>query len=157
MESTTNTTTNSAMNSAMNSALRYLARRDYSRLELYQKLVTKGLPSALINEVLDTLKLQGYQSDERFAEMFICARIHSGDGPFKIKVALRGKGVCDSLVLKVFDKLHIDWFEQVQKVQRKRFGDLPAEDLTEAAKQVRYLKNKGFSQEQINTVIKPIF
>ncbi|MGH1487074.1 MAG: regulatory protein RecX [Cellvibrionaceae bacterium] len=143
--------------SAMNSALRYLARRDYSRLELYQKLIAKGLQSSVVNETLDNLKLQGYQSDERFAEMFIRSRISSGDGPFKIKIALRGKGICDSLALAVFDKLQVDWFEQVQTVQRKRFGDLPIEDVTETARQVRYLKNKGFYQEHINAVIKHTF
>ena len=137
---------------AMTAALRYLARRDYSRLELYQRLIARGLQSSLVNQVLDELQAQKYQSDERFAEMFIRSRINSGDGPFKIKIALRGKGVCDSLVLAVFDKLKIDWLARVETVKRKRFGDSMSDDLNVVAKQMRYLKNKGFSQDHINSV-----
>jgi regulatory protein len=139
--------------STKNSALGYLARRDYSRLELYQKLIAKGLLSDTVNQVLDDLQAQGYQSDERFAEMFIRSRMNAGDGPFKIKISLRGKGICDSLALAVIDKMQIDWFERVKILQKKRFGDLPAEDLTETTKRIRYLKSKGFYQDHIEAVI----
>lgn len=134
-------------------ALNYLARRDYSKLELYQKLVAKGFQSSDIQEVLEYLQAQSYQSDERFADMYIRSRIHSGDGPFKIKISLRAKGICDSLALAVFDKLAIDWFDQAKALKEKRFGESPPEDITEKVKQVRYLKNKGFYQDHINAVI----
>ena len=134
-------------------ALSYLVRRDYSRLELYQRLVAQGFQSTAVNDTLDDLQLGGYQSDERFTEMFIRSRINSGDGPFKIKIALRGKGICDSLALAVIDKLGIDWFEQAKKVHSKRFGDFSAEDIKELSKQARYLKQKGFCQDHIDSVI----
>lgn len=136
-----------------NIALNYLARRDYSRLELYQKLVAKGFQSSDIQEVLEYLQTQSYQSDERFADMYIRSRINSGDGPFKIKISLRAKGICDSLALAVFDQLDIDWFDQAKALKEKRFGESPPEDVTEKVKQVRYLKNKGFYQDHINAVI----
>jgi regulatory protein len=134
-------------------ALRYLARRDYSRLELYQRLIRKGVETYCAERVLDVLQDEGYQSDERFTEMYIRSRINGGDGPFKIKISLRAKGICDSLSLAVFDKLKIDWFDRVKAVKSKRFGDLPSNDITETAKQIRYLKNKGFYQDHINAVI----
>jgi regulatory protein len=141
---------------AMSIAMRYLARRDYSRLELYQKLIAKGLHVSVVDVVLEELQALGYQSDERFTEMFIRSRINSGDGPFKIKISLRGKGICDSLALAVFDKLDVDWFEQVKLIKSKRFGNQPSQDLNEISKQIRYLKNKGFYQDHINTVIDKI-
>ena len=134
-------------------AIRYLTRRDYSRLELYQRLVVKGIREIIINQVLDELQVQGYQSDERFTDMFIRSRINAGDGPFKIKIALRGKGICDSLALAVFDKLNIDWFERVRAIKNKRFGEEPSKDAQQVAKQIHYLKNKGFYQDHINTII----
>lgn len=146
-------TENTAYRAVKNAALRYLARRDYSRLELYQKLIAKGLQSPLINKVLDELQASAYQSDERFTEMYIRSRLSSGDGPFKIKIALRGKGICDSLVLAVIDKLNIDWGRQAKRVREKRFGQLPPSDLTELGKQIRFLQRKGFYQEHINLVI----
>jgi regulatory protein len=138
-------------------ALRYLARRDYSRLELYQRLIRKGVESALADKALSALQEDGYQSDERFTEMYIRSRINGGDGPFKIKIALRAKGICDSLSLAVFDKLKIDWFDRVKEVKNKRFGDLPSSDISETAKQIRYLKNKGFYQDHINAVIEAVY
>lgn len=134
-------------------ALVFLARRDYSRLELYQKLIAKGFQSEVTNDTLDDLQRDGSQSDERFAEIFIRSRINAGDGPFKIKIALRGKGICDSLTLSIIDRMNIDWFERIQVSQQKRFGQKPPENVHEMARQIRYLKNKGFCQEHINTVV----
>lgn len=139
--------------SIKSSALRYLARRDYSRLELYQKLIAKGLQSPLINKVLDELQASEYQSDERFAEIFVRSRLNAGDGPFKIKIALRGKGVCDSVALAVIDKLSIDWYGQAKRVREKRFGQSHPHDITEMGKQIRYLQRKGFYQDHIDSVI----
>ncbi|MFT6387654.1 MAG: regulatory protein [Cellvibrionaceae bacterium] len=135
------------------SALNYLARRDHSRLELYQKLVAKGFQSNDIKSVLEYLQSKSYQSDERFADMYIRSRINAGDGPFKIKISLRAKGICDSLALAVFDKLNVDWFEHAKALKNKRFGESLPEDLTALAKQVRYLKSKGFYQDHVNAVI----
>lgn len=136
-----------------NIALGYLARRDYSRLELYQKLVAKGFQSPDIQQVLDELQANAYQSDERFADMYIRSRINAGDGPFKIKISLRAKGICDSLALAVFDKLDIDWFEQAKLLKHKRFGEEAPADITARSKQARYLKNKGYYQDHITAVI----
>ena len=135
-------------------AIRHLARREYSRLELYRKLSQLFSSTDLIHEVLDDLQEQGYQSDERFTEMYIRSRVNSGNGPFKIKIELREKGVCESTVLSAFDRQSLDWLSIAEKVSVKRFGHLPQLDPNELAKQVRYLKNKGFYQEHINAVVK---
>ncbi len=45
-----------------------LARREHSRLELYQKLKQKKFEPNIINTELDKLSDEGLQSDERFAE-----------------------------------------------------------------------------------------
>lgn len=138
---------------AENNALRYLARREYSRLELYQRLISKGYKSDVVNHLLDHLAAKNYQSDERYADMYIRSRANVGDGPFKIKLALRSKGVKDSLSDSIFDQLSIDWFERARFVKVKRFGDARATDITEYSKQIRYLKSKGFYQDHIDSVV----
>ena len=139
------------------SALRYLARREYSRVELYRKLSQKFSAVDAIQAVLDELREQGYQSDTRFTESFIRAKVNAGNGPFKIKIELREKGICESTALAAFDRQSIDWLLLADNVKQKRFGSelIEALPLTELAKQVRYLKNKGFYQEHIDQVIKP--
>lgn len=138
---------------AENSALRYLARREYSRLELYQRLISKGYKTDVVNHLLDYLAEKNYQSDERYTDMYIRSRANVGDGPFKIKLSLRSKGIKDSLSDGVFEQLAIDWFERARLVKIKRFGDERAIDITEYSKQIRYLKNKGFYQDHIDSVI----
>jgi regulatory protein len=155
-------------------ALRYLARREYSRLELFRKLSLKFSSGENIQFVLDQLKDQGYQSDDRFTEMFIRTKVRAGNGPFKIKIELREKGICESTLLSAFDRQAIDWLEQAKKVHHKHFAnqletanDGMQEEIAEqitgqvavntdmqlVAKQIRYLKNKGFYQEHIDKVV----
>lgn len=136
-----------------NCALRYLARRDYSRYELHLRLTQKGFDAELVEQVIESLQADGYQSDERFAEAYIRSRVSAGDGPFKIKISLRQKGVCDSLALAVIDRMDIDWLEQAQHLAQKRFGRIQTADTAELAKQVRYLKNKGYYQDDINQAL----
>lgn len=163
------------------SALRLLARREYSRLELFRKLSQKYASGTNIQSVLDQLKEQGYQSDDRFTEMFIRSKVRAGNGPFKIKIELREKGICESTALSAFDRQSIDWYQIAKEVKRKRFGERSAQELVEdcssnessepesgfnesnsdegaykqqLAKQIRYLKNKGFYQEHIEQVLK---
>ncbi len=160
-------------------ALRYLARREYSRLELFRKLSLKYASGDHIQAVLDELEEQGYQSDDRFTEMFIRTKVRAGNGPFKIKIELREKGICESTVLSAFDRQSIDWLAIAQQVQEKRFGRNDSiesasleqqaavvddqdsmykssshKDPSELAKQIRYLKNKGFYQEHIEQVVR---
>jgi regulatory protein len=149
-------------------ALRYLARREYSRLELFRKLSQKYASGSDIQSVLDQLQEQGYQSDDRFTEMFIRTKVRAGNGPFKIKIELREKGICESTALSAFDRQSIDWLQIAHEVKNKRFGykaniDIdvvsseeasPVIEITELAKQIRYLKNKGFYQEHIEKVVK---
>lgn len=137
---------------AYNKAIAYLARREYSAKELQQRLRQKEFPFALIDSVLEKLIEDGYQSDERFTEMYIRSRVNAGDGPFKIKMKLREKGICESLTLAVLDTQTIDWLEQVKEVKEKRFGKI-CDSPAELAKQIRYLKNKGYYQEDIQAVV----
>ena len=140
------------------SALRYLARREYSRVELYRKLSQKFSAVDAIQAVLDELREQGYQSDTRFTESFIRAKVNAGNGPFKIKIELREKGICESTALAAFDRQSVDWLALAENVKQKRFGVewVDTLSLDELSKQVRYLKNKGFYQEHIDQVIKSV-
>ena len=59
----------------------FLARREHSRLELYQKLKQRQFEPDVINSELNKLLDEGLQSDERFAEAFLRSRIDKGKGP----------------------------------------------------------------------------
>ena len=64
--------------------LKMLMRREHSKLELFQKLQTKGFDVDVVNESILKLVEQNYQSDDRFSEEFIQMRFNQGKGPVKI-------------------------------------------------------------------------
>lgn len=140
------------------SALRYLARREYSRVELYRKLSQKFSAADAIKRVLDELQEQGYQSDARFTECYIRAKVSAGNGPFKIKIELREKGICESTALAAFDRQAVDWLTLAQTVVDKKFEGQQAETEEEKllllSKKIRFLKNKGFYKEHVDEVVK---
>lgn len=51
-------------------AINLLSRREYSRHELYQKLVARTSSETYLLQLLDHLIESGYQSDQRFTESF---------------------------------------------------------------------------------------
>ena len=130
--------------------IRLLTRREYSRLELQQKLLAKRFSLPEIEIVLDKLAQMDYQSDGRFASMYLRTRISAGDGPYKIKLKLQEKGVSATLIDDLLHHSDIDWSQQAIQLKIKRFGAQPAQNFKDKAKQVRYLQNKGYSQDHIS-------
>ena len=73
-------------------AVRMLARREYSRAELTQRLAHKGIAARRIERALDELAAAGYLSDARYANAVVAQR--SGRyGKRAIVHALREKGI----------------------------------------------------------------
>lgn len=131
-------------------AMDYLARREHSRRELMDKL-TRKFPAAadLAEEVVDRLHEEGLQSDTRLAEAFVRARSGRGQGPVKIRAELRHKGVDDHVIDMALEASGVDWFDLIEQVARKRFGDTRPADARERSKRSRFLQQRGFSFEHI--------
>jgi len=64
-------------------ALRCLARRDYAEAELFRRF-SSDYDDDTIRTVIDELKRQNYQSDERYVEVFVRSSINKGRGPRRI-------------------------------------------------------------------------
>ena len=137
--------TNLAQESKCYSAgLRMLMRREHSRLELFQKLQTKGFDVDVVNNSISKLVEQNYQSDDRFSEEFIQMRFNQGKGPVKIASELKMRGI------NTFDLSVFDWFQLAKEIRQRKFGDLSSLDFKETAKQKRFLQSRGFTLDQIN-------
>ena len=124
--------------------LKMLMRREHSRLELFQKLQTKGFDVDVVNNSISKLVGQNYQSDERFSEEFIQMRFNQGKGPVKIASDLKMRGI------NTFDLSVFDWFQLAKEIRQRKFGDLSSLDFKETAKQKRFLQSRGFTLDQIN-------
>ncbi|HIG41600.1 MAG: regulatory protein RecX [bacterium] len=114
----------------------------------------------MIEQQVAILQDSGLQSDDRLAETFIRARANRGQGPVKIKAELRGKGLTDSTIGFAFDNCGIDWFELVESVSHKRFGDSgvtnksadKSTDMKMKARRSRFLQQRGFSFDHIRAI-----
>lgn len=131
-----------------NKAIQYLSRREYSRMELFEKL-GKQSPEA-VDSVLDSLEKEGYLSDRRFTESFIRMRAAQGHGLNRVRFDLKKKGVDASLILEVLDELEMDWYELAAEVYRRKYSQpLDQSDYKERSKRIRFMSQRGFSMDEI--------
>ena len=134
-------------------AMDLLARREHTRREIARKLSKKfrAVPE-IVEEELDKLNAEGLQSDARLAEVFIRSRVSRGQGPVKIKMELKGKGVDDETLGLAFETCEVDWFALVKQVARKRFGESAPSDIKERARRGRFLQQRGFNFDHIGSL-----
>lgn len=135
-------------------AMDLLARREHSRQELQRKLARRfAVDAEVIFSVINQLTQEGLQSDQRLAEAFLRYRSNRGQGPLKIKAEMREKCIESALIEQIFDEANIDWFDLALRVLEKRYGKGSAVDASERAKRTRFLQQRGFSFDQIQTVM----
>ena len=131
-------------------AIRMLSRREYSRLEIQQKLIRHGCHQDDIDSVLLMLADNGSQSDERFAEHYTRFRASKGYGPKRIRMELKEKGVDSLIIDHGLEQAEVDWRERAAEVCRKKFKDQNAVTWEEKSRQSRFLDYRGFTREQID-------
>ncbi|NKB47680.1 MAG: RecX family transcriptional regulator [Legionellales bacterium] len=119
---------------------------------MQQKLQQRGFADNVIENVLQELVTQGWQSDERWAQSLIHSRMQRGYGPLRICAELKQHGL-DAQQITQYLAAHEsdDWYALCQQVQRKRFKHWP-QDALALSKQQRFLQYRGFNHEQIQSV-----
>ncbi len=136
--------------------LRLLIRREHSQQELLDKLTIRGYERTEIQKIVDELTLQGWQSDQRFADSYSRYRIKKGYGPIKISHELHQRGIntfdIDACVLDIAD----DWSEIIKQVYNRKYTDDNRLLNNEWYKRFRFLQQRGFTSEMINTLFKQL-
>ena len=140
-------------------ALQYLARRDFSRAELRNKLLRyvsadedfeQSQPVDL-DALLDDLTARGWLSDARAASQLLHAR-RSRFGTQRITHELRQKGIAEELISAALPALKESELETAREVWQKKFG-MPPQDAKEKARQMRFLQSRGFATDVIFKVL----
>lgn len=132
-------------------AVGYLARREYSRLELEKKLAEYAQTPEALAQVLDALEQRGLLSAERVVEQIVHGR-RQKYGAQRIRHELREKGIAEHLIDTAMIDLKGTELETARAVWRRKFGVIP-ENLKERSKQMRFLAGRGFSAEIIRQVL----
>jgi regulatory protein len=129
-----------------------LARREYSRLELVERLTARGYSAEAVNDCLEALAEGGLQSDARFAESFARSRLFRGQGPVKIRAELKRRGLgrerIQDALLEAEQGAEGDWFALACDALVRRFSG-PGDTPRERARRERFLAQRGFDFDQV--------
>lgn len=138
------------------SCLRLLARREHSRKELLNKLMTKGYSRETIENVVSELAEQGLQNDHHFMESYARQRIAKGYGPVRIKYELLQKGIEDCNLDSVVEESVGSWAELLSSIYTRKYHGADSITRQEWAKRSRFLLQRGFSGEMIMNLFKQL-
>ena len=138
-------------------AIALLARREYSRVELRDKLATGGDHgdhgnhgadgADAVETLLDELAALGFLSETRFAQSVVRQK-SGGYSKRAIGATLKARGVGGDAATDALAGVDIDDLDAMVALWRRRFGAPPAND-KEKARQVRFLQSRGFSLSAI--------
>lgn len=132
--------------------LRLLTRREHSRDELVRKIQAKGFEVALVQQVVDELSAQGWQSDDRFAESFIRSRISNGYGPLRINYELQQHRIDCQQLERLVAETTGSWMQLIERVYSGKFSQVHSMSYKEWTKRARFLQQRGFSFEMIRAL-----
>ncbi len=140
---------------ALMRAVRLLSRREHGRAELEAKLVARGVEADVARSVLDKLRDDGLQSDERFAEALVRRRIERGYGPVYIRGELRERRVDDAVIDTRIDCTDEFWLQRAELALAKKFPPGNDNDAgVEYNKRARFLARRGFPAELVHRALR---
>ena len=132
-----------------------LARREYARAELTERLTSRGADATEVTRVLDELEQLGYLSDARFAQMVVTQKA-GRYGKRAIAHALAQRRVALPAAQTALDTLKsVDEVADASALWERRFGS-PPKDERERARQIRFLMARGYSLSiALKVVVRP--
>lgn len=128
-------------------AIRLLARREYARAELQQRLLAKGAAADDVQRLLDDLAAQGLLSDARYARAKVVSK-SAAFGRRRIVEELKAKGVARADIDAALSEVEVDDEATLRALWQRRFGRAPVDE-RDKARQVRFLQARGFALSAI--------
>lgn len=135
-------------------AVRLLARREYARDDLEQRLIAKGAERDEVVAVLDELSAQGLLSNERFAHALVAQKSGSYSRR-SIRGELKRKGVSGEAIEGALGDAPVEDEAAMLALWQRRFGTPPSND-REKARQIRFLQSRGFELSAIFKMLKTL-
>jgi regulatory protein len=128
--------------------------RDHNQLYFLNNL-KRRFPDddALVRTQIQRLTDENLQSDERFAENFVRYRSDLGFGLMHIRQDMRQRGLSDLEIASAIEDAKIDWRAIAALVYHKKFGQVPAPDIKEKAKRIRFMLYRGFRSENYQDLL----
>ena len=146
----------SAPPDAYQKALELLVRREHSRRELGRKLVARGIDRDAADAAMDKLGAQGFQDEQRFADMLARTRASGGHGPIRIRAELAMHGLAREVIENALESCDRDWAESAREQISRRYSVADLADPAKRRKAVEFLLRRGFEQALAYAAVKPL-
>ncbi|MBQ3115667.1 MAG: RecX family transcriptional regulator [Clostridia bacterium] len=136
---------------ALSRAVAYISRRQKSKREVKDYLLSKGYEEKVVWYAVDKLKEYGYIDDKEYSRRYI-ESVSRGQGKRLTEYKLMMKGVRKEDIEGAYEESNVDEKQNAIAVAKKhiRNKEINRENL---AKTYRYLIGKGFSHENAGAAI----
>ncbi len=135
-------------------ALRYLSMREHSRVELARKLAPYVEESDDMDSLLDFLEAEKFLSTLRFSESLVNRR-QERFGNQRILSELRSHGLADEQLVDIKSSLIETELRRATDVLLRKYSN-SASDQQERAKRMRFLQQRGFSNDVIYRAMRAV-
>ena len=132
-------------------ALSFLSRREHSRAELAAKLLSHTDDPDALTRLLDDFEQRGWLSEKRFVEQTVNT-LGRKFGVRRITHTLRTKGISDESIAAAMPYLTDNELGTARKVLNRKYPTAPTSK-EERAKQMRFLKSRGFDYDVIRKAL----
>ncbi len=137
--------------------LNLLRSRDYTSAQLMDKLKTGGYPAPIAKEAVEYAASFGYVDDDRYAFHFIECKKGSRSRK-RIFTDLSRKGISEAVIEKAWEEAAGDQDSELEREQilrwiRKKNFSFQTASVQEKQKMMGFLYRKGFSVENIRSVL----
>lgn len=144
-----------SLEKAKSAALAFLARRRLTAFELKEKLKKKGFGNDECDGAVECFIEMGYVNDFDYAQRFAADSIElKRHGVIRIRRDLAFKGIDGETIANALLSLEVDNLQTLRLLADERLQRLDITDEKTKASFVRFLLRKGFSFDEINTVLR---
>ncbi len=137
---------------ALQSLMRECARSERSSGDALRLMKRWGLSDEDAAKVLARLQSERFIDDSRYAEAFVRDKLNlSGWGAYKIKMALRTKGVSKEIIEEVVAPMlaETDMTERLEEIMVRRMRTLKYSSSYDAkTKLIRFAASRGYDMEE---------
>ncbi|KNY26265.1 regulatory protein RecX [Pseudobacteroides cellulosolvens] len=136
-------------------AIRFVSLKLRSEKEILNRLNDEGFDEDTVLKAIEEMKAMGYINDLLYASKFIHDRCKLKPKSLKmLKFELKNKGISDSIICEVLDKMDIDESAVAEGLVRKKFGKYDLNDDKIVKKVYYFLRHRGYSSSVIESVLK---
>jgi len=134
--------------------MNFLARREHTNKEIYEKLKNRVEDLNLLTEEITKLMDEGLIDNKRFAEQYIYSRSTKGFGPLRIEQELNKRGVDQKISQELLNSK--DWSNFAKLALQKKKGSNILVDGKDILKIKRFLNYRGFNNFYIEEAFRLI-